>query len=188
MKTHRELRRSEAMKTCRPLFTGAPLLLAAVAASLVSGSPANAQTAISSATTSSVSTSSTTSTTATSALVPVTGIVSGSPESVSFSGQVQVNASVVTDPDFGSAPTVVVSFDLSTITGVGSSTKKKYVVTNQEILTRKLTAADSVQMTFPFNVSGGGIESSSVGLASFNLSFDVNTMKLTGASGSIASP
>ena len=175
------------MKTRRLLFTpGALALLASVAA--LSGSPANAQTTIMASTTSFPSTSSSTSTTATAALVSIKGTVSGSPESVNFSGQVKLNASVVTDPDFGSTPRVVLSIDLSNVTGVGSSTGKKYVTSNQGILTRRLAAADAVQLTFPFYPSGGSPMSPRIGLASFNLSFNVNSLTLTGASGAIASP
>lgn len=180
------------MKTRRSLFTLGVLslgvaILASVAA--LSGSLANAQTTtIAASTTSSTSTSSTTTTTATAALVSIKGTVSGLPESVAFSGQAQLNANVVTDPDFGAPPTVVLSLDLSKVTGVGVSTGKKYVTSNQEILNRGLTAADTVQFTFPFLPSGGSAMSSRVGLASFNLSFDVNTLKLTGATGAIGSP
>lgn len=179
------------MKTRRSLFTPGVLslgvaIMASVAA--LSGSPANAQTTIAASTTSSTSTSSTTTTTATAALVPIWGVVSGSPESVLFAGQAQLNARVVTDPDFGSPPTVVLSINLSNVMGLGSSTGKKYVTSDQEILNRRLTAADTVQVTFPFYPSGGSAMSARVGLASFNLSFDVNTLKLTAASGSIGSP
>ena len=178
------------MKTRRSLFTaGAPLLLAAVVASALPGSPANAQTTLTASTTSSTSTSSTTTTTSTAALVSITGIVSGVPESVSFSGQAQLNANVVTDPDFGNPPTVVLSVDLSNVSGVGSSTGTKYVTSNQEILTRPLGATDAVQFTFPFYRSGSSaLPSSPVGLVSFNLKFNLNTLKLIGASGAIASP
>lgn len=179
------------MKTRRPLFTaGAPLLLAAAvaAASLAPGSPANAQTTIMASTTTATSTSSTTTTTTTPALVTINGIVSGVPESVSFSGQAQLKANVVTDPDFGNPPTVVLSIDLSNVTGVGSSTGKMYVVSNKGILHRRLAASDMVQVTFPFYPSGGSAMSPRTGMASFNLSYDTTTLKLTGASGSIASP
>jgi hypothetical protein len=171
------------MKTRRALFTGM-----AVAAGMLLVSPASAQTAISASTTTSTSTSSTTTSTTTAAVVSVNGIVSGVPESVSFSGQAQVGAKVVTDPTFGSPPTVVLTIDLSNIAGVGSSTGKKYVVSNREILTRRLAAADTVQVTFPFYPSGASALSSRIGTASFNLSFDVNTLKLTAASGEIISP
>ena len=176
-------------KTYRPLFNRSVLALSvAVAAGALWGAAANAQTTLTATTTASTSTSSTTTTTTTSALVTVNGIVSGSPESVSFSGQAQLSANVVTDPDFGSTPSVVLSIDLSNITGVGSSTGKKYVISNQEIITRKLAAADAVQMTFPFSLNSASTNPPGLGLASFNLSFDVITMKLTGASGNIASP
>jgi hypothetical protein len=175
------------MKTRRSQFTpGALSLSAAMLASIVA--PASAQTTIMAPTTAATSTSSATTATTTPALVTIKGIVSALPESVSFSGQARLNAKVVTDPDFGRTPTVVLSIDLSNITGVGAATGKKYVISNQEILTRRLTAADTVQATFPFYVSGGSAMSPSIGMASFNLSFDVNTYKLTGASGSIASP
>jgi len=120
--------------------------------------------------------------------VPVTGVVTGGAESVSFSGKAIVTANVVTDPDFGSTPTVVLSIDLSGLSGVGASTRKKYVTADGEIVNRRLTAADTVQYNFPFYESGASVLSARVGSASFNLSFDVNTLKLTGATGSIGSP
>jgi hypothetical protein len=157
-----------------------------VTAAFVCSAPLIAQTTILSSTTTSTSTLSTATATTTTALVPLSGIVSGMPESVKFSGQAQVSARVVTDPTFGSWPTVVLNIDLSNVTGVGSSTGKNYGTSNREILTRTLSAADTVQVTVPFQQSGG--VAALVGMASFNLSFDVNTLKLTAASGSIGSP
>jgi hypothetical protein len=72
--------------------------------------------------------------------VPVTGVVTGGAESVSFSGQAKVSANVVTDPDFGGTPTVMLSIDLSGLSGVGAATSKKYVTADGEILNRGLTA------------------------------------------------
>lgn len=107
------------MKICRVLFT--PVVLAGLV-----GLPslAGAQTTISASTTSATSTSSTTTTTSTSALVTVKGAVIGAPENVNFSGQAQVKANVVTDPDFGAQPTVVLSIDMSNVTGVGLDGKE----------------------------------------------------------------
>jgi hypothetical protein len=172
------------MKTRRLMFAPGVLSLgAAIVAGAVLGPPASAQTA---ATT---TTSAKTTTTATSAVVSVNGIVSGMPESVSFSGQAQLKANVVTDPDFGSPPTLLLSIDFSKVTGVGSLTGKKYVTSNQEVLTRRMSASDTVQATFPFYLSGdSSMASSRVAAASFNLSFNVDTLKLTGASGEIVSP
>jgi hypothetical protein len=152
--------------------------------------PAAAQTAaaVSVSTTVSTSTSSATTTTSTSALVPVTGVVTGGAESVSFSGKAKLNADVVTDPDFGGAPTIVLSIDLSGLNGVGAATRKKYVTADGEVVNRRLAAGDIVQYTFPFYESGAGAMSARVGMVQFNLSFDVNTLKLTSASGSVGSP
>ena len=171
------------MKTSRSLFV--PVILVGMV-----GLPslASAQTTISASTTSSNSTSSTTTTTSTSALVTVKGSVMGAPETVNFSGQAQVKANVVTDPDFGAQPTVVLTIDMSNVTGVGASTGKKYVVSGQETMNRRLNAADLVQVTFPFYPSGASPTSSRIGSASFSLGYNVSTMSLTGASGQIASP
>jgi hypothetical protein len=123
-----------------------------------------------------------------SALIGIKGTVSGTPESVSFSGQAKISSKMVTDPDFGNPPTVVLSIDLSKVTGVGTSTGQTYVTSSQVILDRRLTAADTVQVPFPFSPSGGSALSARVGMASFNLSFNVNTGMLTGATAGIASP
>jgi len=180
----------------RSPFASAPLSVAlAIGTALCWNIPAAAQSQVLSApatmsasTTVATSTSSTTTTTSTSALVPVSGVVTGGAESVSFSGQAKVSANVVTDPDFGGTPTVILSIDLSGLSGVGASTSKKYITADGEILNRRLTAVDTVQYTFPFYLSGASAMSARVGSASFNLSFDVNTLKLTGVTGSVGSP
>lgn len=160
------------MKLHRPLF--APVvssLFVAIMASAVwwGGTPASAATS-------------------TVVLVPVYGAVFGLPESVSFSGQAQLDAKVVADPDLGAPPTVVLSINLSQVSGVGSLTGKKYVTSSQEILNRRLTADDLIQISFPFFPSGGGISSARIGIAFFNLSFNVSTGKLTWAKAEVISP
>lgn len=181
----------------RSTFSSVPLSVAlAISAALLWTAPAGAQTAtslststtLSASTTVSTSTSSTTTTTSTSALVPVSGVVTGGAESVSFSGKAKVSANVVTDPDFGGTPTVVLSIDLSGLSGVGAATSKKYVTADGETVNRRLTAVDTVQYTFPFYQSGAGALSAREGSVSFSLSFDVNTLKLTGVTGRVGSP
>jgi len=180
----------------RSPFASMPLPVAlAISTALCWTFPAAAQSQLtatsatmSASTTFATSTSSTTTTTSTSALVPVTGVVTGGAESVSFSGQAKVSANVVTDPDFGGTPTVVLSIDLSGLSGVGASTNKKYVTADGEVINRRLSAADTLQYTFPFYQSGASAMSARVGSASFNLSFDVNTLRLTGVTGRIGSP
>lgn len=164
------------------------LLGAALAAGVTLVSIAGAQTSISASATSATSTSSTTTSTLTSALVSLSGTASGVSESVRFSGQAQVSARVVTDPDFGGQPAVVLTIDLGNVSGVGTSSGRKYVTTDREILTRKLAAADTVEVNFPFYQAGTSASAAAVGLASINLSFNVSTLKLTGATGAISSP
>ena len=62
------------------------------------------------------------------ALIPVSGIVTGQPESVKFSGQAQVSSELVLDTSkFNLPPAVILVFDLSNVSGIGSSTGSKYV-------------------------------------------------------------
>jgi len=121
-------------------------------------------------------------------MVAVKGAVVGAPETVNFSGQAKVKANVVTDPDFGAQPTVVLSIDMTSVSGVGASTGRKYVVSGQETMNRRLNSADLVQVTFPFYPSGANPTSARLGAASFSLGYDVSTLKLTGASAQIGSP
>jgi hypothetical protein len=116
------------------------------------------------------------------------GVVTGGAESVSFSGKAKVSANVVTDPDFGGTPTVVLSIDLSGLSGVGASTRKKYVTADGRSSTGGSRPGTSCSTTSRSTRTGASAMSARVGSVSFNLSFDVNTLMLTGATGSIGSP
>ena len=122
------------------------------------------------------------------ALVPVSGVVSGSPESVTFSGTAKVATRLAPDPDFG-APSLVISIDLTGLSGVGSSTPRtKYVIGGPEILQQRLAPTHSVDITFPFYPSGTmGTTGARSGTASFTFSVDGTTGEVSGAAGSIAS-
>jgi hypothetical protein len=121
-------------------------------------------------------------------LVPIKGVVSGSPESVSFSGQAKVSSRFAPDPDFN-RPRLVLTIDLTSIAGVGSSSGAKYVVYGPELMGRQLAASHSVEITFPFkSVRSAASATPRTGVASFVLDFDVNTGALTGASGNVKSP
>ncbi len=110
-------------------------------------------------------------------------------EKVSFSGKVVIKARVTQDPDFRTPDIVVLFVDLSGISGVGETTRKKYVTSDKTIIQRRLRPSDSVRHSFPFWVSGTTATGEGpVGIVSFTLNFDVNTRKLTGATGSITSP
>src|SRR5438046_10767137 len=61
------------------------------------------------------------------ALIPVSGIVTGQPESVKFSGQAQVSSELVLDTSkFNLPPAVILIVDLSGVSGLGSSTGARY--------------------------------------------------------------
>src|SRR5712692_6476205 len=89
------------------------------------------------------------------------------------------------------ANTVVIPVvDLSNVSGTGSSTGTTYVAGNGSNLRRLLVSADTVQITFPFfrSTTLGISPAARSGLASFALSFDLNTGAITNATASIATP
>ena len=130
------------------------------------------------------------------ALIPVSGIVTGQPESVKFSGQAQVSSELVLDTSkFNLPPAVILIVDLSSVSGIGSSTGAKYVAGgNGTNVYRRLVSVDTVEITFPFtrgttmSVSSTGLASVRSGVVTFALSFDTNTGAITSGTANIASP
>jgi hypothetical protein len=122
------------------------------------------------------------------ALVPIKGVVSGSPESVNFSGDAKVSSRHAADPDFNK-PRLVLTIDLRGVAGVGSSTGAKYVVYGPELVQRALAASHTVEITFPFKSSTSSTAATArTGVASFTVDFDVATGAMTAASGSVSTP
>jgi hypothetical protein len=130
------------------------------------------------------------STLASAAASTVSGSVTGSPETVSFSGLVSINSTRVSDPDFFRPDVVILSVDLSGMKGKGMSTGKVYVVSNQEIITRTLVAGENIVLTFPFvpNGTSNVTMSPRIGAATLGVSFDVSTGALTGATVTVSNP
>ena len=157
-----------------------PVAVAVFAA--LAGAPAGAQEALmlSAPVTTNLATASTSG-------VAIRGIVTGQPESVSFSGQAQVSSRLVQDPDFGN-PVLLLTVNLGSVSGVGQSTKAKYVVPTPERVQRHLAPSHDVEITFPFVRNGTDGSSARTGVASFALSFDPSTGAVTSATGKVASP
>lgn len=158
--------------------------VAAAVLTALAGAPAGAQDAVMLSEPTATSSLTTTSTSG----VTIKGTVSGQPESVSFSGQAQVNSKLVQDPDFG-RPVLLLTINLGSVTGVGSNTRTKYVTAVQEVVQRHVAASHEIQVTFPFMKSGStDLTSARTGVASFALEVDVNTGAVIRAAGNIASP
>jgi lipoprotein-anchoring transpeptidase ErfK/SrfK len=125
------------------------------------------------------------------ALVPVWGIVSAQPENVVFSGQAQVSSELVRDTSkFRKPPSVILIIDLSNVSGTGSSTGATYAAggTGTSVF-RKLVSTDTVEITFPF--SRGTTTNMSLvhtAVASFALTFDLNTGAITKGTATVAAP
>ncbi len=124
-------------------------------------------------------------------LIPASGIVSGQPESVKFSGQAQVSSELVVDTSkFNVPPAVILTFDLSNVSGTGSATGAKYAVGGKGTsVYRQLVSADTIEITFPFS-KGVTMSTSSPrsGVVSFVLSFDLSTGAITKGTANIVSP
>src|SRR5687767_3374393 len=121
------------------------------------------------------------------AWVAIKGVVSGSPESVNFAGQAKVSSRLAPDPDFFK-PRLVLSIDLSGVTGVGAMSGAKYVISGPELVQKSVAASHAIEITFPFRSSASAALSARSGVASFVIDFDVNTGAVTGASGNVSTP
>jgi len=127
------------------------------------------------------------------ALIPVSGTVSGQPESVRFSGQARVSSELVLDTSRTRPPhppSVILIIDLSGVSGTGSSSEARYAVGGDGTpVFRQLASTDTVQIPFPFT-RGTSMGTSSVrtGVASFALSFDTNTGAITKGTATVAAP
>lgn len=119
-------------------------------------------------------------------LVPIKGVVTGTPENVSFNGQAKVTSRLAPDPDFNK-PMLVLTIDLAGVPGVGSSSKAKYVVSGPEIVHLPLAVWHPVKITFPFTRTSG-TATEGTGLASFAFNFDLATGAITSASASVETP
>jgi len=127
----------------------------------------------------------------TTVLIPISGTVIGQPENVRFSGQAQVSSDLVLDASrFQRPPAVILTVDLSKVSGTGLSTGAKYAAGgNGTSVFRPLVSADTIEITFPFSRGTTmGMSSVHTGVVSFALNFDLGTGALTSGTGSIATP
>jgi hypothetical protein len=121
-------------------------------------------------------------------LVPVRGVVTGTPESVAFAGQAKVTSRLAKDPDFN-RPRLILSIDLSGVAGVGSLSGAKYAIAGPELVQRRLAETHAIEITFPFKSSASARElTARTGAATFALDFDTATGALTRASGNVSTP
>ena len=107
------------------------------------------------------------------------------PESIPFSGKVQIKTTVVPDPDFGAPPSVHVAIDALDVQGLGATTKTKYFANEEVEVMRFLVASDQLDFTFVITTDPGGFTVVGLGLVSLTLTFD-SAGNLTAATGSIA--
>ena len=127
------------------------------------------------------------------ALIPVSGTVSGQPESVRFSGQARVSSELVLDTTRfrpPHLPAVILIIDLSGVSGTGSSTGARYTAGGDGTpVFRQLAGTDTIQIPFPFTRGTSmGTSSARTGVASFALSFDTNTGAITKGTATVAAP
>jgi hypothetical protein len=120
--------------------------------------------------------------------VQASGTVTTAPESVTFSGPIQILSTIVTDPA-GGPPTAVVNIDARQLTARGASSGTVFLNSGQAHLTRPLVATDMIQTTFSFFPTGpGGFLKPRTAVATLNLSYNLATGALTAVTASISTP
>jgi hypothetical protein len=121
-----------------------------------------------------------------SVLVPFSGTLSAAAESVEFSGAAAVSSRLLEDRELGAPPAVVLTIDLSGVSGTGVLSRAKYVVSSEERVRRPLSATDVIDLTFPFVATGtsdGGL-----GMLSLSLTFSLSAGTITGGTAQLSSP
>lgn len=111
-------------------------------------------------------------------LVPVVGTVRAGNERVSMAGLVDVTSTLILDPDFGTAPKLVLAFHFRNVFGTGLTSGREYVIDCQVELIRMKSLKDVVEVSFPIApVSTHGAVNPldvAIGTATFTLSFDID--------------
>ena len=111
-----------------------------------------------------------------------TALKTGLPESVTFSGNIVIHATVVTDPALPTGVTLFV--DGKGVRGVGNETGTVYVNSCEANLTRLFRPTDKITLTFAFfEEKTGAFLKSKTGVLTINLTWDEKTRKLTRATG-----
>lgn len=106
----------------------------------------------------------------------------GLPDTVTFSGNVVINATVVTDPALPTSVTLFV--DGKGLRGVGNETGTVYINSCEANVTRLFRPTDKITLTFAFfEEKSGSVLKSKTGVLTLNLTYDEKTRKLTRATG-----
>jgi hypothetical protein len=119
--------------------------------------------------------------------IPISGIVDGQPESVSLSGNLLIESTLVQDPLL-TTPKERLTFKLVSVTGVGMTSGQKYVATGEDRLLRLLALSDHLDLMFPFYRQSDGPRSARAAMASITLKFDLVTGAVTGVTATFTSP
>ena len=114
----------------------------------------------------------------------VSAAASGLPEAVTFVGNAQITATVVTDPVL--PPQVVVGIDGLSVIGTGQTSGLTYKNECEANLTRPLTTSDTIHLTFAvFKDGPGSALTAKTGLLTLNLTYNTTTMVLTNVTGNV---
>ncbi len=111
-------------------------------------------------------------------------VKTGLPESVTFSGNIVIDATVVTDPALPTGVTLFV--DGKGVRGVGNETGTVYVNTFEANVTRLFRPTDKITLTFAFfEDKKGAFRKSKTGVVTITLTYDEKTRKLTRATAAV---
>lgn len=171
MKTNRFIRRTRQVLTVIPmtlaLLTGATLLMTTSTSVIAQTAPLPTKSIVQ---------------------IVISGTVPGPPEDVVFSkAQVVVGSTLIpADPTvLNSVKRLMIDFTFLKAAGFGTTTKAKYIASDQVTLIRNFSGTLVLGITFPFVEDKQPLTSARSGLATFNLTIDTNGV-ITGASGAIS--
>ncbi|WP_044872954.1 hypothetical protein [Pseudomonas sp. LFM046] len=121
--------------------------------------------------------------------VPIAGTLAGKTEDIDINGTARIISTAFTDDDPGALPGVFLLIDIIEATGVGQQSGTLYLVHGENQVLRLLVATDVVELTFPISPANAKKSSATeTVLATFQLTFDVDSGQLTAATASFSTP
>ncbi|WP_044872349.1 hypothetical protein [Pseudomonas sp. LFM046] len=122
-------------------------------------------------------------------IVPIAGTLTTPTEDINIKGQARIRSTSFSDPDFNGAAGVLLVIDFLNVLGVGATSGTRFLAHGENQVVRELRPTDVVELTFPMTPVGARPTVAAISvLATFQLTFDVDSGQMTAATASFSTP
>lgn len=111
-------------------------------------------------------------------LIPMTDTIAAVGENIRFAGQASATAQLIDDLQTRAPRVLEIIIDFSGVTATGVISGKAYVTNAQSILHRPAKPFDTIEVSFPYYLSGD-LKSARVAMAAFSVSVNAGVLGVT---------